>query len=55
MDNLTKGNCVENFCDINETIKHPFSNRGHPENIWRVVQIATGITPHSLIRHMLVH
>jgi hypothetical protein len=41
------------FCDCNETIKHLFFNCQHAKDIWRVVQIATGLTPPRSIRHIL--
>jgi hypothetical protein len=56
-DNLTKRYWVGSqkccFCDCNETIKHLFFNCQHAKDIWRVVQIATRLTPPRSVRHML--
>jgi hypothetical protein len=51
-DNLVKHNWKDSqkccFCNCNETIKHLFS-----KTIWRVVNIATGLTTPTSIIHML--
>ena len=41
------------FCDLNETIQHLFFDCQHAKTIWRVVHVATGLTPPKLITHML--
>ena len=41
------------FCDLNETIQHLFFDCQHAKTIWRVVHVATGLTPPKSIRHML--
>jgi hypothetical protein len=41
------------FCYQNETIKHLSLNCHHAKIIWRVVNIATGLTPPKSVSHML--
>jgi hypothetical protein len=56
-DNLVKRNSSESkkccFCDLNETIQHLFFGCQHAKTIWRVVQVAAGLTPPKSIAHML--
>ena len=58
-DNLTKRNWTESkkccFCDCNETIKHIFFDCQHAKIIWRIVHIATELSPPKSIYHMLGH
>ena len=58
-DNLAKRNWSESkkccFCDLNETIQHLFFDCQHAKTIWRVVHVATGLTPPKSISHMLGH
>ena len=39
--------------DLNETIQHLFFDCQCAKTIWRVVHVATGLTPPKLITHML--
>jgi hypothetical protein len=56
-DNLTKRNWSGSkkycFCDLKETIQHLFFDCQHAKTIWRVVHVATGLTPPKSITHML--
>jgi len=56
-DNLAKKNWSGSkkccFCDLNETIQHLFFDCQHAKIIWRVVQVATGLTPPKSMTHML--
>ena len=56
-DNLAKRNWFGSkkccFCDLNETIQHLFFDCQHAKIIWRVVQVATGLTPPKSMTHML--
>ena len=56
-DNLAKRNWSGSkkccFCDHNEIIQHLFYDCQHAKIIWRVVQVATGLTPPKSMTHML--
>jgi hypothetical protein len=58
-DNLVKTNWAGSqkccFCHDNETIKHLFVDRQHAKIIWRVVHVASGLTPPRWVTHMLKH
>jgi hypothetical protein len=41
------------FCDQNETISHLFLDCQHAKAIWRVVNIAIGLTQPRSINHMM--
>jgi len=55
-DNLAKRNWSGSkkccFCDHNEIIQHLFYDWQHAKIIWRVVQVATGLTPPKSMTHM---
>ena len=40
------------FCDLNETIQHLLFDCQHAKTIWRVVYVATGLTPLKSITHV---
>jgi hypothetical protein len=56
-DNLVKRNWYGNemcrsFCNNHETIQHPFLDCALAKFIWRVVHLASGLSPLNNIRHM---
>jgi hypothetical protein len=55
-DNLVKRNWYENemcsFCNNHKTIQHLFFDCALAKFIWRVVQLASGLSPPNNIRHM---
>ena len=59
---LTKDNLVRKnwkgsfkccFCNCNESITHLLFDCHHAKEIWRIVYLATGLTPPNSISHML--
>jgi hypothetical protein len=46
------GNQKYRLCYHNETIKHLFFNCQHAKTIWRIGDIANGLTPPTSISHM---
>ena len=55
-DNLAKRNWIGSqkccYCNSNETIQHLFFDCPHAKVIWRVVQVATGISQPRSLAHM---
>jgi hypothetical protein len=58
---LTKDNLVRKnwkgslkccFCNANETIKHLLFDCHHAKQIWRIVYLATGLSPPKSVSHM---
>ena len=56
-DNLARRNWKGShkccFCNSNETIRHLFFDCHHAKSIWRIVHLATGLSPPISISHML--
>ena len=41
------------FCNYNESITHLFFDCHHAKEVWRIVYLATGLTPPRSVSHML--
>jgi hypothetical protein len=47
-----KGSRSVVFCNANETIKHLLFDCHHAKQIWRIIYLATGLSPPRSISHM---